>query len=276
MYSIFGRYLLAYCIFIFVIFKLSKLPNGTIPPHIAVLSVCTFWIGLYFTNRWNLYHRHLENLSEKSLNGLERDWIDRFGWQKTSEIGQIRNAGNNTKTIAALGRILNIQEALLNKSVRSNEKWTTTSVEKLKQRIQSTKEEINSRKPHGHWNEILKNEIIISPKIISVEETVKPEQESLTVVLSPAIKAVQKPRQKSNRILFLESFDKFLDREGKSPRVKATLKSWLKSYKILNTISENNKQKAAEFLYRYIEQTSPEELEQFGDILTKYIEATEK
>ena len=155
MYSIFGRYLLGYCIFAFFIIYFSQLPLG----GIAMVLYIVFWGGMYFAEKWNLYYRELKGLNEHSLNGLEGDWIRRHGWQKTSEIMKVRYAGNDAKTLIALNRILSIQEELLIKQRPNNEQWAINSVESLKQRIHSTKKEILTRKEHIQWDKDRKSGI---------------------------------------------------------------------------------------------------------------------
>ena len=221
-------------------------------------------------------------MSEKALIKVEYSWLNGYAFQDHGEMFYVRRAflkkgSDESKIIIAHKRLLEIQEELLRRQKASPESWQIDYVDRLKSRILETKKLLSIYAQSGNPATVLTSQI--APLVPAQKETseLTTDQEYLgKFSVAPAKEPMKKkPRQKSNKTLFLESFEIYLTQVNTRPAVQTLLKDMIRHPKLISGQSQSRKEYLATKLEGYREQASQKEMIMFDDILIRLLEQTE-
>ena len=241
-----------------------------------------WWFFAGYIPSWNFHRRPVKEMSTKKLRDVNYHWFNGYAFQDKGEMFYIQKKylkgarkGDNSIMIAAYKRVLEIQEELLRREQLNTEEWAIDYVNSLKREIEGTKKSLNLYR--GNQTDPSRQILIPTTAKIVTNQPTSPQQRAPSI--HPAHEALQtkekKPPVKRKTTLFLESFEKYLLREGARPAICAMVKHMVKHPKNIPNQSSVRKEYLTRKLYEYMKQANQNEAEMFGELIEKLLTLAE-
>ena len=250
---------------------------------LVFIFLFVFWLMAGHFPRRPLYDKPVKEMSEHTLMTLERRWLKGQAFQDHGEMFYVKReyykpSGDKQKIINAYKRLLEIQEELLRRQAPGADISLIKYAEDLKYRISRTKDSIDiidrfdRPDPPANPNIATRSQLAkpsSPPKDAELSSDKEYRTQPSTVSQKETI--TKKPRKKSNKTMFLESFEAYLIAARGSEALVATLKDWIRHPKIIAGLPDSHKRYLINKLHDYKEWASQEELTMFSDILSKLL-----